>query len=166
MAFVAVRASFGLLARTTASPAVSAEDEVTTMTKTHRLVIVHFLLLFLLLPLAVSAQDIRKGGLIFARVESNGDVRLRGQIVGRFEADGDIRVQGAIVGRIERDGDIRRKGTIVGKVERDGDVRKNGRLVGKVESDGDIRKEGQIIGRAAGVKKEYAAAIFFFGFFD
>jgi cytoskeletal protein CcmA (bactofilin family) len=122
--------------------------------------------LFLLLPLSVSAQDLRKGGSLFARVETNGDVRIRGQIVGRFETDGDIRVKGTIVGRIERDGDIRRKGTIVGQVEQDGDVRMNGRIVGKVESDGDIRKAGQIIGRAAGVKKEYAAAIFFFGFFD
>jgi hypothetical protein len=48
----------------------------------------------------------------------------------------------------------------------DGDVRMDGRIVGKVESDGDVRKEGQIICRAPNVKKEYAAAIFFFGFFD
>lgn len=65
---------------------------------TSGLAVVPFLLLFL--PLSLSAQDLRKGGSIFARVESNGDMRIRGQIVGRIERDGDSRVKGAIVGRI------------------------------------------------------------------
>lgn len=112
------------------------------------------------------SQELRKGGSPFARIESNGDVRIQGKIVGRFESDGDIRVKGAIVGRIERDGDIRKKGSIVGRVDKDGDVRMGGRIVGKIEADGDVRKGGAIIGRAAGVKKEQAAAIFFFGFFE
>jgi len=47
-----------------------------------------------------------------------------------------------------------------------GDVRMGGSIVGRVEKDGDIRKGGAIIGKAAGVKKEHAAAIFFFGFFE
>jgi hypothetical protein len=45
-------------------------------------------------------------------------------------------------------------------------VRVSGSLKGKIESNGDIRKDGSIIGSASGVRKEYAAAIYFFGFFD
>jgi hypothetical protein len=78
----------------------------------------------------------------------------------------DIRKGGKLVGKIESDGSIRKNGSLVGKIESDGDVRVGGSLAGKVESDGDVRKGGSIIGSARGVKKEYAAALFFFGFFD
>ena len=69
-------------------------------------------------------------------------------------------------GRIESGGDIRKDGSLICKVERDGDVRLKGTLVGKIESDGDVRKNGRIVGSARGIKKEQAAALFFFGFFD
>lgn len=81
-----------------------------------------------------SAQDLRKGGSSFGKVESNGDVRINGSVKGKFESNGDIRV--------------------------------NGSVKGKIESNGDIRKNGSVVGSAKGVKKEQAAVIFFFEFFD
>jgi hypothetical protein len=45
-------------------------------------------------------------------------------------------------------------------------VRLNGSIVGKIESNGDVRKSGSIVGSAQGVKKEQAAVMFFFEFFD
>jgi hypothetical protein len=41
----------------------------------------------------------------------------------------------------------------------------NGSSVGKVEKDGTIRKNGSSVGSAPGVRKEYAAVLFFFNFF-
>ena len=54
----------------------------------------------------------------------------------------------------------------VGKVDRDGTVRdRSGNSIGKVDSDGTIRnKSGNSVGRASGVKKEWAAVLFFFDF--
>ena len=58
----------------------------------------------------VMADDLRLGGSIVGKIESNGAVRINGSIVGRFESNGDIRVGGSIVGRIESNGDIRKNG--------------------------------------------------------
>ena len=111
------------------------------------------------------AQDVRKNGSSFGKIESNGDVRISGSIKGKFESNGDIRVNGSIKGKIESDGSIRKNGSIVGKVESNGDVRVNGSIVGKIESNGDIRKNGSIVGSASGVKRSQAAVLFFFDFF-
>ena len=62
--------------------------------------------------------------------------------------------------------DLRKGGSSFGKVESNGDVRINGSVKGKIESNGDIRKNGSVVGSAKGVKKEQAAVIFFFEFFD
>ena len=111
------------------------------------------------------AQDLRRNGSSFGKVEGDGTVRLGGSSKGRFESDGTIRVGGSSVGKIDSDGTIRKSGSSIGKVERDGTVRINGSSVGKVEDDGTIRKNGSSIGSAKGVRKEYAAVIFFFEFF-
>lgn len=55
---------------------------------------------------AATAQDLRKSGSVYGKVESNGDVRINGSIRGKFEQNGDIRVNGSIKGRIESNGDI------------------------------------------------------------
>jgi hypothetical protein len=41
-----------------------------------------------------SAQDLRKSGSVFGRIEDDGRIRIRGNVVGKFEANGDIRIQG------------------------------------------------------------------------
>ena len=69
-------------------------------------------------------DNLRLGGSIVGKIESNGDVRIGGSIVGRFEANGDIRVGGSIVGRIEKNGDIRKNGSIIGRAEQMTDVRR------------------------------------------
>jgi cytoskeletal protein CcmA (bactofilin family) len=115
---------------------------------------------------AASAQDIRKGGSSVGKVESNGDVRIGGSVKGRFESNGDIRVGGSVKGKIESNGDIRKGGSVVGKVESNGDVRIGGSVKGRIESNGDVRKGGSVVGSAKGVKKEQAAVLFFFDFFE
>ena len=73
-----------------------------------------------------------------------------------------------LVGKIESNGTVRNSsGNSIGKVESDGTVRNgSGSSVGKVESDGTVRNSsGNQIGSASGVKKEWAAAFFFFNFF-
>ena len=62
--------------------------------------------------------------------------------------------------------ELRKNGSSFGKVESDGTVRISGSSVGKIESDGTVRKNGSSIGTAKGVKKEHAAVIFFFDFFN
>ena len=111
-------------------------------------------------------DNLRLGGSIVGKIESNGDVRIGGSIVGRFEANGDIRVGGSIVGRIEKNGDIRKNGSIIGRVEQNNDVRISGSIVGRVEKNGDIRKNGSIIGRAEQMTDvRRVAVMYFFPFF-
>ena len=112
-------------------------------------------------------DNLRLGGSIVGKIESNGDVRIGGSIVGRFEANGDIRVGGSIVGRIEKNGDIRKNGSIIGRVEQNNDVRISGSIVGRVEKNGDIRKNGSIIGRAEQMTDvRRVAVMYFFPFFN
>lgn len=118
--------------------------------------------ILLTLLLLAPGQDLRRNGSVFAKIEANGDIRIRGRVVGKFESNGNIRIKGKVVGKIEANGDIRIRGRIVGKVEKNGDVRMSGRVVGKIESNGDVRKAGRVIGSAKGVKKEWAAVVFFF----
>jgi cytoskeletal protein CcmA (bactofilin family) len=59
------------------------------------LIIVVFIALSILKS---NAQDLRKSGSIFGKVESNGDVRINGSIKGKFESNGDIRVNGSVKG--------------------------------------------------------------------
>ena len=80
--------------------------------------------LMLTMNVNVMGDDLRLGGSIVGRIESNGDVRINGSIVGRFESNGDIRVNGSIVGRIEKNGDIRKNGSIIGRAEQMTDVRR------------------------------------------
>ena len=87
-----------------------------------RLVMVFALLLTM--NVSVMGDNLRKGGSIVGKIESNGDVRINGSIVGRFESNGDIRVGGSIEGRIEKNGDIRKNGSIIGRAEQMTDVRR------------------------------------------
>ena len=57
-------------------------------------------LVLLVWTFSLDAQDLRKNGSVFGRIEKNGDVRIRGRVVGRFEKNGDIRVKGAVRGRL------------------------------------------------------------------
>ena len=56
----------------------------------------------------VMADDLRLGGSIVGKIESNGAVRINGSIVGRVEKNGDIRKNGSIIGRAEHMTDVRR----------------------------------------------------------
>ena len=56
----------------------------------------------------VMGDNLRKGGSIVGKIESNGDVRINGSIVGRVEKNGDIRYNGSIIGRAEKMTDVRR----------------------------------------------------------
>ena len=94
------------------------------MKKANVLRLVMAVALLLTVNLNVMADDLRLGGSIVGRIESNGDVRINGSIVGRFESNGDIRVGGSIVGRIENNGDIRKNGSIIGRAEQMTDVRR------------------------------------------
>lgn len=136
--------------------------------KNHNMKILKFLVIIALVfvsTIGVKAQECRKNGSSYAKVESDGTVRINGSSVGKFESDGTIRANGSSVGKIESDGTIRQNGSSVGKVESDGTVRINGSSVGKIESDGTIRKNGSSVGSAPGMRKEYAAVLFFFNFF-
>ena len=115
---------------------------------------------------SVQAQDLRKSGSKFGKIESNGGVRIKGSIKGKFESNGNIRVNGSVKGKIESNGNIRKNGSIIGKIESNGDVRINGSIKGKIESNGNVRKSGSVIGSAKGVDKRQAAVIFFFEFFE
>ena len=72
---------------------------------------------------------------------------------------------GSSCGQIESNGTIRNSsGSSIGKVESDGTVRNgSGSSIGKVESDGTVRNSsGSSIGKAEGVRRDWAAAYFFF----
>ena len=131
-----------------------------------RLIMAFALLLTVSLNVQAGDVNLRKGGSIVGKIESNGSVRLNGSIVGRFESNGDIRVGGSIEGRIEKNGDIRKRGSIVGRIESNGDVRISGSIIGRVEKNGDIRYKGSIIGRAEQMTDvRQVAVMYFFGFF-
>ena len=64
--------------------------------------------LLLTVNVSVMGDNLRKGGSIVGKIESNGDVRINGSIVGRIEKNGDIRMNGSIIGRAEQMTDVRR----------------------------------------------------------
>ncbi len=73
------------------------------------------------------------------------------------------------VGSIESNGTIRNASSQkVGSIESDGTVRNaSSQKIGSVESNGTVRNaSSQKIGSASGVKKEWAAAFYFFDFFN
>lgn len=113
----------------------------------------------------INAQELKHGLSTFATIEPNGDVRINGITKGRFQQNGDVIIDGYIYVRISSDGSIRKNGAIVGQVHSNGDVTVNGRLTGKIEKNGTVRENGSIIGSAKGVKKEWAAVVFFFSVF-
>src|ERR1039458_5185496 len=72
---------------------------------------------------------------------------------------------GSSTGKIDSDGTIRNSsGSSVGKIDSDGTVRNSsGSSIGKIDSDGTVRNSsGSSIGSANGVKKSWAAVVFFF----
>ena len=64
--------------------------------------------LLLAVNVNVMADNLRLGGSIVGKIESNGDVRINGSIVGRVENNGDIRYKGSIIGRAEQMTNVRR----------------------------------------------------------
>ena len=74
---------------------------------------------------------------------------------------------GSIMARIDNDGVVRdSSGNRKGRIESDGVVRNaSGNRIGKVESDGTVRdSSGSRLGTARNIRREYAAAVFFFYF--
>ena len=117
---------------------------------------------------ATEGLDIRKGGSLWARIESDGYIRIDGSLEGRFESDGAIRKNGSLIGKIEEDGMVRYSGSIIGQIESDGTLRKNGTIIGRIESDGTIRRDGSIWGSVSDScenfdrKRAVAAVLIFF----
>jgi len=112
-----------------------------------------------------------KNDQVLVNVFADGTVRNTLHVrIGKFESDGKMRdTVNVSIGRIEANGTIRDKqDKRIGKIEADGTVRdEQDRRMGKIESDGTIRDTLNVrIGRAPGMKKEWAAAIYFFGFFN
>jgi hypothetical protein len=79
-----------------------------TMKKSSFLRLVMAVALLLTVNTNALGDNLRLGGSIVGKIESNGDVRIGGSIVGRFEANGDIRKNGSIIGRAEQMTDVRR----------------------------------------------------------
>src|ERR1035437_5124224 len=72
---------------------------------------------------------------------------------------------GSSTGKIDSDGTIRNSsGSSVGKIDSDGTIKNSsGSSIGKIDSDGTVRNSsGSSIGSAGGVKKTWAAVVFFF----
>lgn len=108
------------------------------------------------------SQSIYLKGSRIGEIESDGDIYINGSRVGEIESDGDVYLKGSRIGKIESDGDVYLNGSRIGKIESDGDIYLNGSRIGEVEEDGDIYYKGSRIGQAKGVKREWAAAVFFF----
>jgi len=133
-----------------------------------------FTMLFLLFIgiSSLHAQEIRNSsGSSTGRIDNDGTIRnSSGSSVGRIDNDGTIRNgSGSSIGRIDNDGTIRNgSGSSVGRLDTDGTVRnESGSSIGKIDSDGTIRNSsGSSIGSANGIKKSWAAVVFFFFIFN
>ena len=74
---------------------------------------------------------------------------------------------GNVTGSVRSDGTIcDRSGNSVARIDNSGNIRdRSGNTVGRIDSNGSIRdKSGNSVGRASGVKREWAAVLFFFDF--
>ena len=109
----------------------------------------------LVLPAVMNAQTLRNG--------SNAKV-------GTIESNGTVRnASNAKIGTIESNGTVRNASNAkVGTIESNGTVRNGSNAkIGTVESDGTVRNGSNTkIGTAQGVKRQWAAAFFFFDFFN
>jgi cytoskeletal protein CcmA (bactofilin family) len=106
------------------------------------------------------------GGSRAGEVTSDGRIWIGGSIAGEIASDGRIWKGGSLVGEVESNGRIWEGGSIVGEVNASGKVWKDGSLVGEIEKNGRVWKGGSIVGEAPGLKIPWAAAIYFFFFFD
>jgi hypothetical protein len=128
------------------------------------------LMAWVFVPQTTSAQELRKGGSLVGKVNSDGKVyNGTGQQIGTFNSNGSVfNKGGSQIGTINSDGSLRIK-NVSGKVDNSGMVTKNGSTVGRIDSDGKVwtagNGGGSQIGTAQGVKKTYAAAFFFFDAF-
>ena len=126
----------------------------------------------LAVPTAAQAQYLYNGnGSSVGQIRSDGSVyNSYSSRVGQIRSDGSLyNSYSQRVGKIESNGTVRNSyGSNIGRVESDGSVRNGyGQNIGKIYDDGTVRNGyGQNIGRARGVKKEWAAAFFFFNFFQ
>ena len=124
----------------------------------------------MMLPAFAAGEEIRirKGGLSWATMESDGTIRIDGSSAGRFERNGTVRKGGSSVGKVEDDGTIRAGGSSVGRIESGGTLRKGGSSIGAIESSGTIRKGGSSWGSASNccdsfdAKRRVAAVLVFF----
>ena len=87
-----------------------------------------------------------------------------------FGRDGTVRdSDGNPLGRIDDDGAVRdRSGGPIGRIDGDGTVcDSDGSPLGRIDRDGAVwDKSGSIIGSARGMNPRWAAAYFFFDFFE
>lgn len=125
------------------------------------------LLLSFLLTLSLDSQTVRdQSGRLMGRIDEQGTVRdASGRLLGRIDDKGTVRdASGRLMGRIDerstvRDASGRLKGRITNGTVRDA----SGRLMGRVDDNGNVRDaSGRLIGRTDGVRREHAAAFFFF----
>lgn len=105
------------------------------------------------------------------RISGNGMVRdSEMHSVGSFDADGTVRnASGTAVGKIVRLEIFDTAGTRVGYINTDGTVRDgNSNKLGRVNlSDGKVTDaENHILGYARGIRVDWIACYYFFGFFD
>jgi predicted negative regulator of RcsB-dependent stress response len=105
------------------------------------------------------------------RIESDGTVRdATNRQIGKFDSDGRIRDRiNQQAGKIDSDGTVRDKtNRQIGKVESNGFVRDHTNLkIGRIDSDGTVRDATNAkTGSAKGIKIQWAAAYFFFDFFE
>jgi hypothetical protein len=129
------------------------------------------LLLFMLsTSQTVEAQDLRgKTNALIGRIQSDGVVRNSSNAqIGKIDANGAIRDRrNAQIGKIDSDGIIRdRSNAQIGKVDSNGVVRdRSNAQIGKIDADGVVRDRSNAqIGSAKGIKREWAAVVFFFDF--
>ena len=99
-------------------------------------------------------------------VTPDGRIWIGGSIAGEIASNGRVWKGGSLVGEVETNGRIWEGGSKVGEVDASGKVWKGGSLVGEIERNGRVWKGGSLVGEAAGLKLPWAAAIYFFFFFD
>ena len=116
---------------------------------------------------SVIDTELYYNGRMIGSIRDNGDVYINGRNVGRARPDGEIYVNGRRAGQVRSSGEVYQDGRKVGEVRSNGEVYKDGRKVGEIRSNGDIYKDGRNIGRVNHlIKPQWAAVIYFFGFFD
>jgi len=128
----------------------------------------NLIIFFLLLPVFLSAQTIQSAGYnTTGYIKPDGTIQNRSySTVGYIKSNGTIQnASYSTIGYIKSDGTIQNSSySVVGYVKKDGTVQNSSySTVGFVKEDGTVQdKSYATLGYARGVKKEWAAVVFFF----